>query len=43
MKIFDLEAAKNGAAVCLSDGTPVKILDFDFNGKLIFKFIPKEV
>lgn len=37
MKKFDLEAAKNGAAVCLSDGTPVYILDFDFNGRIVFK------
>lgn len=37
MKKFDLEAAKNGAAVCLRDGTPVKILDFDFNGRIIYK------
>lgn len=31
MKKFDLEAAKNGAAVCLRDGTPAKILDFQFH------------
>lgn len=37
MKKFDLEAAKNGAAVCLRDGTPVKILDFDFNGEILCK------
>ncbi len=38
MKPFDLEKAKNGAAVCLSDGSPVKILDFDFNGDILYKF-----
>lgn len=37
MKEFDIEKAKNGAAVCLRDGTPVKILDFDFNGLVLFK------
>lgn len=39
MKEFNLEKAKNGAAVCMRDGTPVKILDFEFahpNGKAIF-------
>lgn len=30
MKKFDLEAAKKGAAVCLRNGTPVNILDFQF-------------
>lgn len=29
MKEFNLEKAKNGAAVCMKDGTPVKILDFE--------------
>lgn len=37
MKPFNLEKAKNGAAVCLEDGTPVKILDFDFNGDILYK------
>lgn len=37
MKEFDIEKAKNGAAVCLRDGTPVKILDFDCNGKILYK------
>lgn len=37
MKKFDIEKAKNGAAVCLEDGTPVKILDFDFNGDILYK------
>ena len=37
MKKFDLEAAKNGAAVCLNDGTPVYIIDFDFNGRILCK------
>lgn len=38
MKQFDIEKAKNGAAVCLRDGTPVKILDFDFGGKVVVRF-----
>lgn len=38
MKRFDLEKAKNGAAVCMRDGTPAKILDFDFNGKIAYKY-----
>lgn len=38
MKPFDIEKAKNGAEVCRIDGTPAKILDFDFNGKIIYKF-----
>lgn len=38
MKKFDIEKAKNGAAVCLRDGTPVKILDFDFCGKVVVRF-----
>lgn len=29
MKPFDLEAAKNGAPVCLQDGRPVRIICFD--------------
>lgn len=37
MKPFDLEKAKNGAEVCLGDGTPVKIMDFDFNDLLMVK------
>ncbi|MBR6333720.1 MAG: hypothetical protein IKR77_04930 [Bacteroidales bacterium] len=39
MKRFDLEKAKNGAAVCLMDGTPVKILDFDYNGLILYKHV----
>lgn len=39
MKKFDIEKAKNGAAVCLRDGTPVKILDFDYKGKVLYKFL----
>ena len=39
MKPFDLEKAKKGAAVCLRDGTPVKILDFDYSGKILYKFV----
>lgn len=38
MKKFDLEKAKNGAEVCRIDGTPAKILDFDFNGNIIYKY-----
>lgn len=38
MKKFDIEKAKNGAAVCLRDGTPVKILDFDYKGNVLFKY-----
>lgn len=38
MKKFDIEKAKNGAAVCLRDGSPVKILDFDFNGEILYKY-----
>lgn len=38
MKQFDIEKAKNGAAVCLRDGTPVKILDFDFEGLVVARF-----
>ena len=42
MKKFDLEAAKNGAAVCLRDGTPAKILDFQFHfpqgDMILYKF-----
>lgn len=43
MKQFDLEKAKNGAEVCLLDGTTVKILDFDFNGDLLLKVPYKEI
>lgn len=38
MKKFDIEKAKNGAAVCLRDGTPVKILDFDYQGNILYKY-----
>lgn len=38
MKKFDLEKAKNGAAVCMRDGTPVKILDFDYAGAICYKY-----
>lgn len=42
MKKFDLESAKNGAAVCLRDGTPAKILDFEFHNPdgdlIIYKY-----
>lgn len=38
MKQFDIEKAKKGAAVCLRDGTPVKILDFDFEGLVVARF-----
>ncbi|MBQ3734313.1 MAG: hypothetical protein II859_10170 [Bacteroidales bacterium] len=39
MKQFDIEKAKNGAAVCLRDGTPVKILDFDYNGNILYEIV----
>ena len=39
MRTFDIEKAKNGAGVCRIDGAPAKILDFDFNGKIIYKFM----
>lgn len=42
MKQFDIEKAKNGAAVCLRDGTPVKILDFDYNGMVLFKYLSEQ-
>lgn len=41
METFDLEKAKNGAEVCRIDGAPAKILDFDYNGKIIYKFRDK--
>lgn len=37
MKPFNLKKAKNGAAVCMIDGTPAKILDFDYNGLILYK------
>ena len=37
MKEFNIEKAKNGSAVCLRDGTPVKILDFDYNGNVLYE------
>ena len=39
MKQFGIEKAKNGAAVCLRDGTPVKILDFDYNGNILYEIV----
>lgn len=42
MKKFDIEKAKNGADVCLRDGTPVKILDFDFKGLVLFKYLSEQ-
>lgn len=42
MKKFDIEKAKNGAAVCLRDGTPVKILDFDYNGLVLYKVLSEQ-
>ena len=42
MKKFDIKKAKNGEAVCLRDGTPVKVIDFDCNGKMLYK-IKKEL
>lgn len=42
MKEFNLEKAKNGAAVCMRDGTPVKILDFEFSNQeeleIVYKY-----
>ena len=39
MKKFDIEKAKNGASVCLDDGTPARILDFEYNAnRIVFKF-----
>ena len=32
MKEFDLEAAKNGAAVCTRDGRPARIICYDAKG-----------
>ena len=47
MKKFDLEAAKNGAAVCLRDGTPAKILDFQFHfpegDMILYKYYDHEI
>lgn len=42
MKKFDIKKAKKGAAVCLRDGTPVKILDFDYNGMVLFKYLSEQ-
>lgn len=42
MKPFNLEKAKRGAAVCMRDGTPVKILDFDYNGCILYKYPVKD-
>ena len=38
MEKFNLKKAENGEAVCLGDGTPVKILDFDYQGKILYKY-----
>ena len=47
MKKFDLQAAKNGAAVCLRDGTPAKILDFQFHfpegDMILYKYYDHEI
>ena len=47
MKKFDLEAAKNGAAVCLRNGTPAKILDFQFHipegDMILYKYYDHEI
>lgn len=43
LKPFNSEKAKNGAQVVLSDGTKVKILDFDLNGHILFKTIDEEL
>lgn len=38
MKPFNLEKAQNGEPVCRKDGRPVKILDFDINGYILYKY-----
>lgn len=41
MKPFNLEKAMAGDPVCMRDGRPVKILDFDFDGKILYKYKDK--
>ena len=43
LKPFDLKKAKNGASVCLSDETKVKVLDFDFNSHILFKTVDEQL
>lgn len=38
MRKFDLLSAKAGDRVCLRNGLPAKILDFDYNGVILYKF-----
>lgn len=38
MKPFNLEKAQNGEPVCRKDGIPAKILDFNFNGRILYKW-----
>lgn len=38
MKPFNLEKAMAGVPVCMRSGKPVKILDFDFNEKIVYKY-----
>lgn len=39
MKNFDYEKALNGDPVCLKNGTPVKIIDFEYNrNSIVFKY-----
>lgn len=39
MKPFNLEKAIAGKPVCRRDGKTVKILDFDYNGKILYKVL----
>lgn len=38
MKPFNLEKAQNGEPVCRKDGRPAKILDFNINGGILYKY-----
>lgn len=38
MKPFNLKKAQNGEPVCRKDGRPAKILDFNFNGRILYKW-----
>ena len=42
MQKFNLEKAQNGEPVCRKDGIPAKILDFNFNGRILYKWFCKE-
>lgn len=41
MKPFNLEKAMAGEPVCMRDRRPVKILDFYYNGKILYKYKDK--